>query len=236
MANPPPPAAVRSDGVTYDAVIFDCDGVLVNSEEIVVSVERRLLAEVGLEFEFGEYISRFMGLSLPDYFTALDAERRARTGEGLPRDVFDRITDQSEAAIERDLIAVDGIADLLDGLDRPRAVASSSHPEGLVKKLEITDLLHRFDPHVYSTALVANGKPAPDIFLLAAERLATSPAGCVVIEDSVNGVRAAVAAGMSVLGFTGGGHADDGLAGRLHDAGAVEVFDTHHAIARRLAG
>ncbi len=217
------------------AVIFDCDGVLVNSEEIVIAVERRLLAEVGLAFEPGEYMARFTGLSYDDYFLALDAERRSRIGEGMPPDVFERIKDESHAAVERDLQAVDGITDLLDGLGLPRAVASSSLPGDLARKLDITDLARHFEPHVYSTRLVENGKPAPDIFLYAAERLAAEPAACIVVEDSVNGVRAAVDAGMTAWGFTGGGHADDALADRLHAAGAAEVFDSHHRIALRLA-
>jgi HAD superfamily hydrolase (TIGR01509 family) len=218
------------------AIIFDCDGVLVDSEAIVMRVERDLLAEAGLVFETAEYVTRFTGLSYDDYFAALDAEKRVRSGDGLPRDLYDRIKDQSTAAVERDLEAVAGIADLVSAVTVPTAVASSSFPWSLDMKLRKTGLYDRFAPHIYSTKLVANGKPAPDIFLYAAERLGVAPSACAVVEDSVNGVRAAVAAGMTPWGFTGAGHADPGLAERLTAAGAESVFDSHAAIALRLTG
>jgi HAD superfamily hydrolase (TIGR01509 family) len=216
------------------AIIFDCDGVLVDSEAIILAFELRALAELGLSFDQGDYVSRFMGLSLTDYFHALDAERRARLGKGLPREVFDRTVADSQVALERDLEAIDGIHALVDALDLPMAVASSSFPSSLDMKLHKTDLHTRFDPHIYSTQLVASGKPAPDIYLFAAERLDVAPEACIVIEDSVNGVRGAVAAGMTAWGFTGGGHADPGLGDRLGKAGAAEVFDSHAAIGLRL--
>lgn len=218
------------------ALIFDCDGVLVDSEAIVMAVERGLLAEVGLEFETAEYVARFTGLSYDDYFAALDAERRVRTGEGLPRDLYDRIKDASVEAVERELEAVPGIAELVAAVTVPTAVASSSFPWSLDMKLKKTGLYDRFAPHVYSSKLVPNGKPAPDIFLYAADRLGVAPADCAVVEDSVNGIRAAVAAGMAAWGFTGAGHADPGLAERLTAAGAESVFDSHAAIALRLSG
>lgn len=217
------------------ALIFDCDGVLVDSEAIVMRIERDLLAEVGLRFETADYIARFTGLSYDDYFAALNAERRARTGDDLPRDLYERIKDASVAAVARELEVVPGIAELLAVVTAPTAVASSSFPSSLDAKLRKTGLHDRFAPHIYSTKLVANGKPAPDIFLFTADRLGVAPAGCVVIEDSVNGVRAAVAAGMTAWGFTGAGHADAGLAELLTDAGAESVFDSHAAIALRLA-
>lgn len=221
---------------TPGAIIFDCDGVLVDSEAIVMRVERNLLAEAGLTFETAEYVTRFTGLSYDDYFAALDAEKRARSGDGLPRDLYERIKDESSAAVERDLEAVPGIAALVAAVTVPTAVASSSFPRTLDMKLRKTGLHDRFAPHIYSSKLVAKGKPAPDIFLYAAERLGVAPAACAVVEDSVNGVRAAVAAGMAAWGFTGAGHADPGLGDRLAAAGAESVFDSHAAIALRLSG
>lgn len=217
------------------AIIFDCDGVLVNSEEIVMRVERALLAEVGLAFETADFIARFTGLSFDDYFAALDAERRARTGDGMPRGMYERMKTDSHAAVERELAAIPGIADLVDAIALPIAVASSSVPSSLTMKLRRIGLLERFAPHIYSTKLVANGKPAPDVFLYAAEKLAVAPQACVVIEDSANGILGAVAAGMTAWGFTGGGHGDAGLGERLSAAGAADVFDSHAAIALRLA-
>lgn len=216
------------------AIIFDCDGVLVDSEAIVMRIERVLLAEIGMDFDTSEYVHRFTGLSYDDYFAALNVESRARTGADLPRDLYENLKDASNAAIERELEALPGIGELLEVVTMPTAVASSSFPSSLDAKLKKTGLYDRFAPHIYSTKLVPNGKPAPDIFLYAADRLGVAPQRCAVVEDSVNGVRAAVAAGMAAWGFTGAGHADPGLGERLVAAGAEAVFASHHAIATRL--
>ncbi|MEL7488068.1 MAG: HAD-IA family hydrolase [Pseudomonadota bacterium] len=118
-----------------------------------------------------------------------------------------------------ELKPIDGADDALSRIDA-KAVASSSRAIYLQSKLERTGLLDLVAPHVYSAELVAHGKPAPDIFLYAADRLEADPARCLVVEDSVNGVAAGVAAGMTVWGFTGGGHCFEGHAERLIDAGA----------------
>ena len=216
------------------ALIFDCDGVLVDSEAIVMRIEQAAIAEAGLSYSPQDYATRFTGLSYDDFFATLDAEHRARFGGALPPGLYERIKEDSVAAMERELEAVPGIADLVEIVAVPTAVASSSFPDSLVMKLRKTGLHDRFAPHIYSTQLVPNGKPAPDIFLYAAERLGVPPRECVVLEDSVNGIRAAVDAGMTAWGFTGAGHADPGLAERLTAAGAQTVFDSHAAIALRL--
>lgn len=216
------------------AFIFDCDGVLVDSEAIVMRIEQAVIAEVGLTYTPEDYATRFTGLSYDDFFATLDAEHRALTGASLPRDLYERIKDDSVAAMERELEAVPGIAELVKVVAAPTAVASSSFPDSLAMKLRKTGLYDRFAPHIYSTQLVPNGKPAPDIFLYAAERLGIPPQDCVVLEDSVNGIRAAVDAGMTAWGFTGAGHVDPGLAERLTAAGAQTVFDSHGAIGLRL--
>lgn len=227
---------VNAGAINPGAIIFDCDGVLVDSEAFVMRIEQAAIAEAGLSYSPQDYATRFTGLSYDDFFAILDAEHRARFGRPLARSLYERIKDDSVAAMERELEAVPGIADLVEIVTVPTAVASSSFPESLVMKLTKTGLHDRFAPHIYSTKLVANGKPAPDIFLYAAERLGVAPSACAVIEDSVNGVRAAVAAGMTAWGFTGAGHADPGLADRLAAAGAESVFDSHAAIALRLSG
>ena len=107
------------------------------------------------------------------------------------------------------------------------AVASSSGIDGLHEKLKLTGLHHLFSPHIYSGQQVERGKPAPDLFLFAAARLDRAPEDCLVIEDSVNGIRAAVSAGMEAWGFTGGGHADADLEGRLIHAGAQKVVSNY---------
>jgi HAD superfamily hydrolase (TIGR01509 family) len=119
---------------------------------------------------------------------------------------------------------------MLTALPQRRCVASSSAPERLRHSLSLTGLLRCFEPHVFSATEVARGKPAPDLFLFAAASMQVAPVGCVVIEDSVPGVQAAVAAGMRAIGFTGGGHCRPGHAERLRAAGAAAVTDAMAAL------
>jgi HAD superfamily hydrolase (TIGR01509 family) len=210
--------------MTPSAIIFDCDGVLVNSEALVIGVERRFLAELGLEYEDADYLTRFVGTSDPDFVAALRADHAAR-GQGVfPDDFLQQVRAETFHLFGTDLRAVDGLELLLASLRLPKAVASSSTVRSLTRKLSLTGLTDWFGPHVYSAEHVARGKPAPDLFLHAAEQLGHAPNTCVVVEDSVNGVLAGVAAGMQVWGFTGGGHADAGLGERLARAGAARVY------------
>ena len=211
----------------FDAIIFDCDGVIVDSEIIHVSIERELLSEYGLDYSLETYLSRFMGLAMPDYYAELERDYRAKFGEAFPKSFEPELTQRAWPRIEAELKAVPGLEDLVSSLTQPVAVASSSPMKRLTRKLEITGLSHLFKPHIYSAQLVENGKPAPDLFLFAAKRLNATPPRCVVIEDSENGVKAGCAAGMSVIGFTGGQHADPALADRLRAAGADHVVSGH---------
>ena len=202
-----------------EAIIFDCDGVLVDSEVIAIAVEREHLSGWGLVYDNEEYLSRFVGLHNRDYHAALrqDAhDRRIDLPDNFPAIIQAAIWTRFEA----ELSAINGALDLATSFGGPVAVASSSEQDKLHRKLGLTGLAPAFGAHVYSADLVANGKPAPDLFLYAADKLRTPPARCLVIEDSENGVRAGRAAGMTVAGFTGGAHADRGLAARLEAAGA----------------
>ncbi|WP_417687619.1 HAD family hydrolase [Roseibium sp.] len=207
-------------------IIFDCDGVLVNSEVIYHAVEMEHLARIGLVYEPLDYSVRFTGLHGRDFMAALRADHAKLDQGPFPDDFQDNMVRDMYARMETELTAVEGIQGLLDRHAGPRAVASSSALKGLLRKLEITHLGHRFDGHVYSGDQVANGKPAPDLFLMAADKLGAAPVDCLVLEDSVNGVKAGVAAGMTVWGFTGAGHADDGLGDRLRAAGADNVVSS----------
>lgn len=221
---------------TPAAVIFDCDGVLVDSEVLALEVEITLLAEAGLVYEPEEFRHRFLGLSAAAAHALIDIDALARLGRPLPEDLADRIRDACWSACQARLTEVDGCAAAVSALSLPRAVASSSGADFLREKLRLTGLLAAFDPHVYSADLVARAKPLPDIFLHAAERLDVDPARCLAIEDSVNGVRAALAAGMTVWGFAGGGHVDARGAARLVEAGAHEVVETWAEAMQRFAG
>jgi HAD superfamily hydrolase (TIGR01509 family) len=202
------------------AVIFDCDGVLVDSEILAIEVEIVMLAELGLAYEPAEYRRRFLGLHDHDFREALDIDHRAATGRPLPSEFLHRTHERRLAACKARLTEVAGAGAAIAALAKPKAVASSSPAAFLREKLALGGLLDAFDPHVYSADHVGRGKPHPDVFLHAARNLRADPAACIAIEDSVNGVLSAKAAGMEVWGFLGGGHMDGDAARRLADAGA----------------
>ena len=216
-----------------DAVIFDCDGVLVDSEILAIEVEIAILAECGLVYEPAEYGRRFLGLNDAAFREALARDSLDLTGRPLPDDFLHRAHTQRWDACQDRLTEVAGCGAAVATLALPKAVASSSGAGFLREKLRLTGLLESFDPHIYSADLVARAKPHPDVFLHAAGALSVSPALCLAIEDSVNGVLSARAAGMTVWGFAGGGHMDDASAARLMEAGAerkVESWDEAAAL------
>ena len=204
-----------------------------DSEVIALRVEQEILAEQGLTFERSDYINRFMGLSTDAYHAALDEEAQARLGRPISQAV--RQSDRLRAVMMAELIEVPGAGKAIAGLTLPKAIASSGSVGGLERKLKRTGLWEYFAPHVYGADHVANAKPAPDLFLHAAAALCVAPGDCLVLEDSVNGVIGAKAAGMTVWGFLGGGHADDGLGARLVQAGAARLVRDWPEAARLLA-
>jgi HAD superfamily hydrolase (TIGR01509 family) len=219
----------------FDAVIFDCDGVLVDSESLALEVELEILAGCGLSYGRSEFIARFMGRSDLDFRDALDADSRERLGRSLPDD-FLEVTHAARIAICRErLVEVAGALEAVSALTLAKAVASSSRSAFLREKLQLAGLVEAFEPHIYSTQLVARSKPHPDVFLHAAEQLGVAPSRCLVIEDSVHGVTAGLAAGMTVWGFTGGGHCDEAAGEALAAAGAHRVVESWPAFAAALA-
>jgi len=204
-----------------ELIIFDCDGVLVDSEAIACQVDSRCLAEIGITMPAETIMDRYLGISA----AAMCADIEQRYRYRLPEDFAETMRRRIAAAFEVELTAIPGIATVLDALPQRRCVASSSAPDRLRHSLSLTGLLGYFDPHVFSATQVARGKPAPDLFLFAADAMQTAPDRCVVIEDSVPGVQAAVAADMRVIGFTGGAHCRPGHADRLRAAGAVAIAD-----------
>jgi len=192
----------------FEAVIFDCDGVLVDSEVLAVDEE--------------DFKARFMGMSTPAFYDALDADHRARLGRDLPKGFRDLCSARYRAAWHR-LGEVPGAREAVAKVECLKAVASSSSDEALNRKLKLTDLWEPFAPHIYSADHVTHAKPAPDLFLYAAEQLDVAPGKCLVFEDSGNGVRAARAAGMTVWAFMGGGHMNDAIGQRLLAAGAERL-------------
>ena len=186
--------------MSFDLVVFDCDGVLIDSEPIVNRAHAETLALCGYAIGEEVLLERFCGVSDADMLAAIARDYRAR------------------------LKAIPGIHEALAGLALPVCVASSGTPERIRLGLEVAGLLDRFDPHLFSATMVARGKPAPDLFLHAAERMGAAPQRSVVIEDSLAGVAAARAAGMTALGFCGGSHCRPGHGERLRAGGAGLVL------------
>jgi HAD superfamily hydrolase (TIGR01509 family) len=146
-------------------------------------------------------------------------------GRGLPASYGERVEVLIENGFRQSLRAIQGVAEMLDWLQLPICVASSSAPEQIRGKLELTGLLSRFGGNLFSATMVSRGKPAPDLFLFASQKLATLPERCLVIEDSPAGIDAAVAAGMTAMGFCGGSHCGLGHRDRLLEHGASLVID-----------
>lgn len=211
-------------------VIFDCDGVLIDSEILCQRIEAECLAEHGFAMPFEDVAARYLGLSAATMFADLEA----LFGRPVPPALIEDLARRTAASFEAELAAMPGIHALLDGLGVPACVASSSRPERLAHTLGLTGLHHRFAPNVFSASQVANGKPAPDLFLYAARRMGTDPAACLVVKDSAAGVRAGVAAGMTVIGFCGGGHCPPDHERTLLAAGASAVLPHMDALAETL--
>jgi HAD superfamily hydrolase (TIGR01509 family) len=202
----------------FDLVIFDCDGVLIDSEPLSIRADVECLAEYGVAIGYDEILERYTGISL----AAMVADLEARFGRPLPG-FAERYRQLVRPRFEAELKAMPGVAAVIDSLVCRRCIASSSSPEGLRHTLSLVGLYERFQPHIFSAAEVARGKPAPDLFLHAAARMGVEPRRCVVIEDSLPGIAAAIAAGMTAIGFTGGGHCRPDHAARLSAAGAALV-------------
>ncbi|MBY5760426.1 HAD-IA family hydrolase [Rhizobium leguminosarum] len=186
--------------------IFDCDGVLVNSEEIYLSAELEYLESIGASFEPKAYMQSFMGLSPSAWKAKLQASVEEKTGAPLQADFYDQIDQISTFRLEALLAEIPFARQTIDQIATLRCVASSTPAARLRWKLQRVGLIDLFDPHIFSTDLVQNGKPAPDLFLHVAMAMSASPHECIVVEDSVNGVIAGKAAGMHVIGFTAGNH------------------------------
>lgn len=205
----------------YDLIIFDCDGVLVDSEALACVVHADVLTEYGYTITAAQVHERFLGRSAREARLEVEGE----LGRVLP----DTYTAQLRATIDRvfgeKLAPVPHIAETLGKLSQKICVASSGTPTRIRSSLTTTGLIGHFDPHLFSAMQVAHGKPAPDLFLFAAAQMTTPPSRCLVIEDSVPGVTGAFAAGMTVIGFTGGSHCRPGDGNRLRAAGATIVID-----------
>jgi D-ribulokinase len=213
-------------------IIFDCDGVIVDSETIALERTRAVLARYGLELSAEQARERFLGVSAQ----AIRRMAERDLGSKLPANFLDELTQDIIAAFEHELKGVEGVREALAELGGGAVcIASSSSLERTRASLRIVGYTPLFEPNLFSAAEVAHGKPAPDLFLHAAKRMGARPVDCLVIEDSEPGVTAAVRAEMTVFGFLGGGHIVGHAHGeRLSAAGAAQVFDDMRELPRRI--
>ncbi|KAA0121796.1 HAD family hydrolase [Methylobacterium sp. P1-11] len=215
-----------------DLVIFDCDGVLVDSEPLSLACLTAGLNRIGVEIDFATVRTRFTGTAMPSIMAHIARDY----GVTAPSGFVEAVKAETLALFDTELRAMRGVAEAVAAIGLPVCVASSSDPVRLRHSLTLTGLLPLFGDHVFSSTQVTRGKPFPDLFLFAAARMGVAPSACLVIEDSIPGVRAARSAGMRVAGFTGGGHWGHDPAGAgLVEAGASRIFSDFSDLAAVIA-
>jgi HAD superfamily hydrolase (TIGR01509 family) len=201
-------------------VIFDCDGVLIDSEAVSMAIDQSLLSGCGVEISIAEMHRRFVGKT----FQAMIDEVEAEHGRALPKDLEARKDDLMVAEYRRSLQPVAGVRAALDRIALPKSIGTNGPRERALLALDVTGIAHHFDGRLTTFEDVKEGKPAPDVYLLAAERAGVRPQNCVVVEDSVTGLMAAVAAGCHSIGFTGS-HAH-----RVEHALALSSLGARHIV------
>jgi HAD superfamily hydrolase (TIGR01509 family) len=217
----------------FDLIIFDCDGVVVDSEILSCDCLLALLRQHEIATDLPEVYRLFLGRN----FQAVVDQYRLWRGTPMPADFRPQLEAAVRRAFAASLHAIPGIAELLSGLQVPYCLASSSDLDRVQLSLSLAKLGECFQDRIFTSQLVRQGKPAPDLFLHAARAMGVSPERALVIEDSVSGVSAGRAAGMTVWGFIGGSH----YAGRdggslLQASGASRIFERMADVKRGLAG
>ncbi|MBR0898399.1 HAD family hydrolase [Bradyrhizobium tropiciagri] len=206
--------------MSFELVIFDCDGVLVDSEVISCRAHADTLTRHGFPITPDGVLKRFLGVSDREARRIVESE----IGRALPDTFEAEVKHATLSFYKDDLNAIAHVGDAIAALGLPKCVASSGTPEKIHHGLTCAGLYDQLAPHIFSATQVKRGKPAPDLFLFAAEQMGASPSRCVVIEDSVAGVTGARAAGMTVLGFYGGSHCTAEHEDMLRQAGAAITF------------
>lgn len=204
-----------------ETLIFDCDGVLVDSEAIAEATLVALLGEWLPDLDADAALGQALGMTTAHILRHLEGLSAHR----LPDNATERVDETIEARLAEELRAMPGVAAAIDAIELPKAVVSNSRRRRVLASLATTGLAAHLDgAPIFTAEQVARPKPDPALYRLAAETLGTLPERCLVVEDSVSGVRAARGAGMTVIGFTGASHVQPGQAERLHEAGAWRVI------------
>lgn len=204
----------------FSAILFDCDGVLVDSELITLRVMSDWLNHIGLKITFEQTIARFLGKALQEEIPAIESE----LGRAVPEDFISGFRERRNLALAQDIVAIKGVREVIDQLKElgiPYAVASGADRVKMGITLGKTNLLSDFEHALVGSDMVEHTKPAPDVYLKAAQLLGVDPKHCLVIDDTPTGTQAGVAAGATVLGFCA--FTDPKL---LLDAGASAVFNS----------
>jgi HAD superfamily hydrolase (TIGR01509 family) len=210
-------------------IVFDFDGVIADSEVLANTVLAEFVTELGVPMTVDDSLRTFMGKRLVDVLEAIGV----MTGRPLAPDPAADFMRRTLARFRTHLQPVPGVHEYLASVEGvARWIASSSSPDRLAACLDAIGLVAEFGPHVYSASMVARGKPHPDLFLHAAARCGVAPDDAIVIEDSENGVRAGIAAGMTTIGFLGASHIREGDEARLRRAGAHHIARTYRDVDR----
>ncbi|MET0278039.1 MAG: HAD-IA family hydrolase [Pseudorhodoplanes sp.] len=207
-------------------IIFDCNGVLVDSEPIATRVVAEALRNIGIDIAPEAVARYFAGRRPADMFADIETASGVRLPAKFPMTVSGAILQR----LQDELRPIPHVVHALTWLRGPKCVASSSSPERVRLSLEVTELDRFFGKNIFSANDVQQGKPAPDLFLHVSARMEVAAKDCLVVEDSPAGVTAAVAAGMTAIGFVGGSHAEPSLAKTLTDAGAAAVVTDMRAL------
>lgn len=204
-------------------IVFDFDGVLADSELLANTVLAEVITELGVPTTADDSLRTYLGKRFHEVIATVEAS----VGRPLPQGFPEQFQARTLARFRDELRLIEGARAYIEEFATvPRCIASSSSPDRLALCLELLELTDLFGAHVFSASLVVRGKPHPDIFLFAAERMGVEPHDALVIEDSVGGVQAAVAAGMTVIGLLAASHIREGHAARLREAGAHHVAAT----------
>ena len=214
-------------------VIFDCDGVLVDSEPLSSRVVIETMASLGVPLTVDQSYSLFLGRS----FVSMTATLREKFDRELTDTQIEVMRNRLSELYRAHLKPISGVAQALESLSIPFCVASSSFPERIKLALDVTGLRDFFGDHIFSATMVAHGKPAPDLFLYAAEQMGQAPENCLVVEDSPAGVEAAHRASMRAFAFLGGSHAEPArLADLIVPLKPICIFDRMQDLPRLVSG
>ncbi len=212
----------------FEAIIWDCDGVLMDSEILSCKSGSEIITELGFPTTTDEYLDNHMGKGFKNVLKELKIEDEDYK-------IFTERHKRTKKTFEKELKIIDGISEILKEINLPMCIASGSSMERLNYSLKLVGLYDFFKGKIFSAELVENGKPAPDIFLYSAKKLNVDPKKCLVIEDGKHGTTAGVKAGMTVYGFTGGSHMTKERIKMLENAGTTLLFNKMSELNRLLS-